>query len=533
MLMRTHYAAWLASCVLIAAATASHGEAFSDLKQSAVNYAQARLAPRQACAQLADYKGTEILQLAAREVPAADGVPAHCRVSGVIEPEVAFEVNLPAKWNGRFYMIGNGGHAGESFDEPGRVAQRGAALKQGFAFASTNTGHDARREPGGSFGYNNPQKLVDFAYRGVHLTALNSKRIANAYYGEPVSHAYWNACSTGGRQGLMEAQRFWDDFNGIIAGSPVLDFGGKTISGIWNGQAQLQAPITPDKLKVVADSLYAKCDAVDGLADGIIDDPRRCNFDPARDVPQCRGTANDASCITPAQAGTLKKIYGGVVSQGKPYFPGFSPGAEIVARRPTGAPASGWLGALVGIEGKPPFDLSISDGTMKYLVFPIDDPNYDWRRFDFDKDTGQLDGMRALTDATNPDLARFRKRGGKILMYFGWADPLLPPLMGVNYYERAVQANGPDTTDFLRLFMVPGMFHCRGGVGPDEFDAVTSIVNWVEQGRAPQQIVARKFVDGKLQRSRPLCPYPQVARYLGKGSIDEAKNFSCVMPEGL
>jgi hypothetical protein len=516
----------LLGCACAAAAGAQN---FADLKQSAVNYAVGRLTPVMDCTALAGYTGTEIIRLEGRRIAAIDGVPAHCRVSGVIAPEIEFELNLPARWNGRFYMIGNGGMAGESPDEPERAALRAAALRHAFAMASTNTGHDRVRQPLASFGRDDPQKLVDYAYRGVHLTALNSKRIANAYYGERVSYAYWNGCSTGGRQGLMEAQRFWDDFQGVIAGAPVLDFGGKTIGGLWDAQAQQQAPLTVDALGLIADRVYAKCDALDGLTDGLIDDPRRCDFDPERDVPLCAGAAAGPDCITSGQAAALRKMYGGVVSRGKPYFPGFPPGGEIAAPGPAGT-APGWLGTLVARGDAKTIDLAYAEATMQYLTYPLDRPDFDWRRFDFDRDTRELDGLRALADATNPDLARFRRRGGKILMYFGWAETLLPPQMGIDYYERASASNGPDTPEFFRLFMVPGMFHCRGGVGPNQFDPVTAIVNWVEKGVAPRSLVARQFDAQALRRSRPLCPYPQVARYRGSGSVDEAQNFSCVAP---
>ncbi|MEP7314888.1 MAG: tannase/feruloyl esterase family alpha/beta hydrolase, partial [Pseudomonadota bacterium] len=226
--------------VLVAASTASTpvaAQAFSESQRSAINYSVATIEPQQTCEQVARHSGGEISYLKPRSVAAADGVPAHCRLTGMFTPEVAFEVNLPANWNGRFYMFGNGGHAGEGLDDPGRAAQRATALKSGFAVAQTNTGHDARSEPGASFGYNNQQKLVDYAFRAVNLTASTAKVLAQEYYDRPVKYSYWNACSTGGRQGLMEAQRFPQDFDGVIAGAPVLDFGGKTVSGLWNGKA--------------------------------------------------------------------------------------------------------------------------------------------------------------------------------------------------------------------------------------------------------------------------------------------------------
>ena len=264
-----------------------HGQAFTELKSSLVDYSKADLAPRKACETLGTFKAKDIAQIAAATVPAAGAIPSHCRVTGVLSPEIAFEVSLPAKWNGRFYMIGNGGHAGENLEDAGRVTQRNDALRLGFAFAQTNTGHDSRKEAGATFVLSNPQKAIDYAYRAVHLTATTAKDITRDYYGRPVSYAYWNSCSNGGRQGLIEAQRFPDDFDGIVANAPWVDQTGFTIGAMWNQKALSQVSLTPAKLAFVADRVMAKCDAIDGLKDGLIDDPRKCAFDPSRDVPAC------------------------------------------------------------------------------------------------------------------------------------------------------------------------------------------------------------------------------------------------------
>ena len=221
-----------------------------------------------------------------RTVPAADGVPEHCRVSGMIQPEIRFELNLPTKWNRRFYMHGNGGFAGEAPEFGSRPMIRANALKQGFAVAQTNTGHDATAEPLASFAVSY-QKRVDYAFRAVHMTAVEAKRIAAAYYGRAASYSYWDGCSTGGRQGLISAQRFPHDFDGIVAGAPVLNFVDTVTQSLMNGLALVETPVPVAKMKLVSDAVYARCDAKDGLKDGLIDDPRRCDFDPARDVAQC------------------------------------------------------------------------------------------------------------------------------------------------------------------------------------------------------------------------------------------------------
>jgi len=234
-------------------------QAFADQKTALVDYSKADTEPRKACEALGKFKSKEIAQIRAAMMLTDAVAPAHCRVTGLLSPEIAFEVSLPAKWNGRFYMIGNGGHAGEAMDDPGRVAQRNQALQLGFAFAQTNTGHDARKEPGATFVLSNPQKAIDYAYRAVHLTATTTKDITKAYYGKAVSRAYWNSCSNGGRQGLIEAERFPADFDGIVANAPWVDQTGFTIGAMWNQKALSAAPVTPAKLALVADKVMAKC----------------------------------------------------------------------------------------------------------------------------------------------------------------------------------------------------------------------------------------------------------------------------------
>lgn len=507
------------------------GQPFANAAASAAGYTVTDTSPQKACENLAGVKVADAVWMQARLVPAAGEAPQHCRVSGVIAPEVAFEVNLPDRWNRRFYMIGNGGLAGEGLDDPGRAAQRSQALAHGFVMAQTNTGHDARKEPSGTFVLSNPQKAVDYAYRAVHVTAVAAKQIAADYYGRPVAYSYWNSCSNGGRQGLIEAQRYPEDFDGIVANAPWVDQTGFTIGAMWNQRAITEAPVPVAKLNLVAERVMAVCDGVDGLIDGLIDDPRACRFDPARDVPACRPGTDGTDCLTAAEAGTLRNIYGGVTSQGRPFFPGFEVGSEAVVTGPTGALASGWTNLI--IPARPdarPADFNLAEGVMKYLVFDQPRPDYDFMTFDFDRDTGLLERWGRLANANNPDLSAFRARGGRLIMTYGWADAILQPMMGVDYYERAVDSNGPGTRDFFRLFMAPGMAHCGGGIGPDRYDAVTAVIDWVEKGTAPDSLLASKVADGKVVRTRPLCPYPQVARYRGQGSIDEAANFTCQAP---
>jgi hypothetical protein len=517
-----------AMAVSSAPVTAQNGSQFRDWKASALPDAvQAK--PR-ACAPLVALTGYEFSVTTATIVPASSDTPVHCRVSGQIQPEIRFEVSLPGVWNGRLYMFGNGGYGGEALDAGGRVATTRRALARGFAVAQMNTGHDAAVEPLGTFAVSS-QKLLDYAYRGVHVTALTAKKILQTYYDGALRHSYFDGCSTGGRQGLISAQRFPDDFDGIVVGAPVLDFSGTMIGYGAIHRALGAAPIAAAKLKLLADVVYAKCDASDGVTDGLIDDPRRCAFKPSTDLPPCPNDADGTNCFTTGQLRSLETIYGGVKRNGADFFPGWPVGAEIAGTGPGGTLPSGWMPFLVGPPNNPrAVGMSFGETFFKYMAFGRPNPSYDWLTFNIDADLDKLQGARSVLDATDPDLSRFKARGGKIVSYFGWADGALNPLMGVNYYESVRQTMGPSTADFYRMFMVPGMFHCAGGIGVSTFDALTPLVDWVEKGTAPPFILGSRLVDGKPVRTRPLCPYPEIAKYKGSGSVDDAANFACAKP---
>jgi len=510
----------LCSGLLLAPLLAT-AQPFANAGSAASGYADTSFVPSTTCAELEAISLPDLVRIAAVSMPAEGDVPAHCRVRGMLDPEIAFEVNLPARWNGRFYMIGNGGLAGERADDARRAAERAAALSHGFAIASTNTGHDAQTEPSGTFVLNSPQKATDYAFRAVHLTAVTTKAITSVYYAQPPSYSYWNSCSNGGRQGLIEAQRYPTDFDGIIANAPWVDQTGFTLGAVWNQQVLTETPLSAAKIELVADYLMAQCDATDGLTDGLIDDPRNCNFDLARDVPSCPAGTDSSTCLTPAQATAMQKIYDGPSSGGVSIFPGFKLGSEQ---------AGGWMNLIApATPDAKPADFNLAEGILRYLVFDPPRPDYDFRDFDFSRDVELLDRWGLIADAKNIDLAAFRERGGKLIITYGWADAILQPEMGIDYYERAVTANGPDGDEFMRLFMVPGMAHCGGGIGPDQYDAVSAIVDWVETETAPDRMVAKKIVDGETTRSRPLCPYPQVAR-LRSGDPNDAANFRCRNP---
>ena len=485
--------------------------------------------PAMACPELRGLTSADLYVIAARVIPASTSAPEHCRVSLMVPPEINIEVNLPAAWNRRLYMFGNGGWAGESFEAANRVANRATGLRAGFVTAATDTGHSAANEPGASFA-SNRQKLLDFAFRSLHMTAETAKLIARTYYGLSPAKSYYDGCSQGGRQGLILAQRFPNDFDGIIAGAPALNNTGTMLSRAYWMQGLAANPFPSAKLGLLATKVYEQCDAKDGLKDGVIDDPRRCDFKAARDLPKCAEGTDTAECFTAAQIQAVDRIHSDVMSAGKRLFPGFPVGAEVAG--PNGQ--SGWIGQQIDGPNGPGAWTSFGQNFLRYLMpagkAPGTDTSQPFARFDIDKDPAKIEDLHLMLDATDTDLSAFRRRGGKLIMYFGWADPQLNPQMGVEYYEQVAEKTGASTNDFYRLFMVPGMFHCGGGVGTSTFDTATQLVKWVESGAAPERIEASRVVQGKVVRTRPLCVYPQVARYKGSGSIDESANFSCMKP---
>ena len=492
---------------------------------SQVPYTRTTETAKHPCASLISQTTHDYSIISADSIAATDEAPEHCRVRGAIPPEIMFEVNLPTRWNRRLLMTGNGGYAGTPVDAPNRVAAKNRAVSMGFASAYTDTGHDRTVEPLGTFAYNNRQKEIDYSFRAVHLTIQTAKELAAAYYDQRAAYSYWQGCSTGGRQGLMSAQRFPEDFDGIVSGAPVLNFTDIQIWGAWNAQAMSEAPISLEKIGIVADAVYDRCDRLDGVEDGLLDDPRACDFEPRKHLPICNADAS-GRCLTDREVSALEKIYGGVMSGGKVLFPGLPLGAEA-APRSGPRQVSGWNGWLINENG-PSRQQVYAETFFQYLAFNQDDPNYDWRTFDYDEDPDKMGFIRSILDASNPDLSGFRDADGKMLMYFGWADPALNPMMGVNYYEDVLETIGPETTEFYRLFMVPGMFHCAGGLGVSQADYLGALVDWVEAGKAPERLEAARVIRGKTEMTRPLCPYPQVAKYKGAGDVNDAANFSCV-----
>ena len=437
---------------------------------------------------------------------------AFCRVAATLTPtsdsDIKIEVWMPAAgWNGKFQGVGNGGWAGV-ISYPALAE----ALGRGYAAASTDTGHASE---GGSFALGHPEKFTDFAWRAVHEMTVAAKSIIDAFYGSRPRRSYWNGCSTGGRQGLMEAQRFPLDYDGIIAGASANPRTQLNAAGIAMHQALRRNPasaIPAAQYAMIHDAVLDACDGIDGLKDRLIQDPTRCEFDPK--VLACRGDDDPKSCLTPPQVEAVRTIVSPVKTRS---------GVEISSRREPGSEL-GW-GFFFGGQDPPPL---VAD-SFKYIVFK--DPNWDWRTFDLEHDLARAEAAGELkaADAIDPNLSAFAARGGKLLMYHGWSDALVAPGASINYYNRVLAAIGGagKTSEWIRLFMLPGMGHCRGGDGPNTFDAIGTLDEWLEAGRAPDRIIATHLTAGTPDRTRPLCPYPQLAVYRGSGSMDEAANFIC------
>lgn len=456
----------------------------------------------------------------AQVVPASDDLPEYCNVDGVISPAVGFEVRLPTDWNQKLYVVGDGGFAGYIETDTTN------GLVRGYATASTDTGHEADALDA-SWALDNRPAEIDYGYRAVHVTVGVARTIIAAYYGRAPRLSYFDGCSNGGRQGLKEAQEYPDDFNGIADGAPALDFTGTVGLGAnWNMQALHSTPdsslLPLEKVAVIGAAVLASCDAVDGLTDGLIDDPRRCSFDP--DILRCLG-GDAPDCLTGRQLRALKQIYAG---------PANSSGTQLFPGLPVGAETPDWGIWLISTPDAPAVEFTFQDQFLRYLAFRVDDPNFDWSTFNFDTDPQRLQFMARILNATNPNLSAFRNAGGKLLLYHGWSDPIIPATRTIDYYQdvrRKLGLSLQKTKQFARLFMAPGMSHCGGGTGPSAFDYFTALEGWVEHGIAPDSMVAYHFDEfGNVDRSRPLCAYPQVARYIGTGSIDDAASFRCVEP---
>jgi Tannase and feruloyl esterase len=549
-LLRDRSIALCCSIVALIAAILLLSSKVSLLQPSAIAQAPLQSAPANPCSALTQRDFAAIpdaptVLFSAQVVPAKAQSPEYCEVKGYVTPQIQFEVRLPTQnWNRRYLQVGCGGYCGSLRASP----EATTALDRNFAVAFDNSGHVGGGIGAASalWGLDQPQLRADFGYRSEHVTALAAKAIATAFYGKSPSYAYFQGCSNGGRQALMSAQRYPNDFNGIIAGAPAAiqaPLNGEYET--WNARANQDErgnPILPvDKLALIHKAAISNCDGKDGLVDGQITDPKVCTFKP--ESLRCSNDRERANCLTTAQIAVVKKIYGGAVDrQGRLLYPGSQTiGSEL-----------GWAGSSIGTKGMPPFAAEISNSYLKYLAFPKSPPpSLSYRDWQFTREGfDRLRPLGKVYNATNPNLKAFRDRGGKLILYHGWADPAIPPQGTIAYYRAVRDTMGGLTKvqSFARLFMLPGMYHCQGGTSPSRMDWLTPIVAWVEQGTPPTKIIASQTAgdaasggfsnptegstanNTKIVRTRPIFPYPMQARYNGKGSVDEAANFVGVMP---
>jgi len=442
-------------------------------------------------------------------------LPAYCRVALVLAPSgdsnIESEVWLPVEnWNGKLQVVGNGGWAG-TISFPAMAA----ALKEGYATASTDTGHRPNDGGGnGMFALGHPEKLVDFGYRALHETTVKAKSIIATMYDKGPKYSYYNGCSTGGRQGLMEATRFPEDFDGIVAGAPAnphIHLHAADIERAMRLKKDPQMQLTQAKLATLHKAVLDACDNLDGVKDGILENPEKCRFDPGTLL--CKGADSDA-CLTAQQVEAAKMIFSDIkTKKGEVIWTGFAPGGELQYTS---------LTAKIEPDSPPsPFPLD----SIRILAYQ--NPNWDWRTWDLDRDVAAADEKAGFIDVRTYDLSAFKAHGGKLLLYHGWSDPGIAAGNTVNFYKSVLSKMGAKQDNWFRLFMIPGMQHCSGGPGTDQFNKMGPIERWRESGSAPDQITAAHVTGGTVDMTRPLCPYPKSAVYSGTGSTNDAANFTC------
>ncbi len=482
-------------------------------------------------------QGSTITSVA--NVAGTNAIPAHCQVDGRIETPgnvVGFRLRLPTAWNGKFFFHGVGGFGGNVEPAaPSAIAPNNMlpALIRGYATASTDTGHQGISTDA-SWALNNPAKELDYGHRGTHAATVAAKALTARYYGSPPVRSYFAGCSNGGGQALMEAQRYPDDFDGIIAGAP--SFRDAIAARTLEYQRLLSSKenyIPASKLDLISNAVLRTCDAGDGLKDGLVSNPLACKFNP--ETLLC-AEGDGPNCLTKGQVASLKALYSGFSTKD---------GKHRTYRRPVGHEAGGWQSWILGaaeptiredgrlvFTSNPPQGYRYMESGLRYLTLDRDDPTYDFWTFNFDRDVSRLEKMKQILSPADPDLRPFRASDGKLLIYHGWADPALSAFQTIAYFDQVVRTLGgkAQADEFVRLFLAPGMHHCSGGPGPNSFvaETITALEKWVDQGIAPTEILAsHRDSTGKVDRTRPLCPYPQQAVHKGSGSIDEAANFRC------
>jgi tannase/feruloyl esterase len=493
-----------------------------------------------ACAKLATDKHDDVTITEAVEQPFSErqtSIPVtqtvrlevpNCKVAGVIDGAIKFELLMPDAWNGKLIMGGGGGFVGSVQNQAQDGLSAGATpLERGYATVGTDTGHAADGLDA-SWALGNAEAKENFGHRAVHRTAEVAKKIIDDYYDKKVDRSYFVGCSRGGGQGMIAAQRYPEDFDGIVAGAPVLDWPGTAAGFIRNQQVVFPDPsdlaspvITADNRKLVGESFRDACDSLDGVGDGLVTDPRHCKFDPAS-LPRCPAEPA-AACLTEPQVEAIQTIYRGPIGGGQRLHPGFPFGGE--------ADPGGWDLWITQLQGGglPPGvpNLHYAFGTQFAKYFVYDDPNWTYANYDFATWRERSAAAAQLLNATNPDLSKFHEAGGKLIVWHGWSDSALTALSSIDYYD-SVARQDKMARDYFRMFLMPGVGHCGGGPGPDRADWITAIEQWVEQDIAPEAVVATKADDqGKAVMERPLCSYPQAAQYDDSGDKNAAASFSC------
>jgi feruloyl esterase len=467
---------------------------------------------------------------ATKFTPASGAVPAFCDVKGYVAPNDVFVLRLPARdWNGKFIQVGCGGFCGNVLAD-----SCDPLLARGYACIATDMGHTSTGIDA-KWAYDNTPAEIEFAYRSAHVVTLAGKAMTEAFYGKAPVHSYFVGCSTGGREGMVEAERFPWDYDGIISGAPVINETGDAMAVLWNvvslSDAQGHPLLTAAQIRGVHAAAVARCDRDDGVADGLIGDPRRCGFDPAE--LQCTASRTDA-CLTPAQVAAVRKVYGGPVnSRGeKLYTGGALPGSEL-----------NWIGQYTSLDAGPSLFGRFMGDFFRYLAF-VPDAGPTWKPTDFnwDRDYQRLGMMESLYSGSNPDLRKFKAAGGKLMIYQGWADQSVLPLNIIDFYELAERAQGgpAPTAEFMRLYMIPGMNHCYGGEGAYSIDYLSSLEAWVEQGTPPDVLRsvhprdelpttfswgAPPLPAADVAFARPVYPYPAEPRYTGHGDASDSANY--------
>ena len=441
--------------------------------------------------------------------PAPQPIPEHCRLTMVLKPTPDSNINvelwLPTQnWNGKFLAVGNGGWAGE-IQGYGDMQE---ALRRGYATAGTDTGHSAADGQAGLFALGHPEKIVDFAYRSLHDMTVKSKKMIDVFYSKPLDYSYYKGCSTGGRMGVMAAQRYPGDYDGIIAGALANRHIHMHTAGAYRGMQLALHPelqVSEAKAKLVNDAVLNKCDT---LGEGFLTNPRTCSFDFASLA--CKAGASGDTCLSPGELTSVQTYYGGLKNK---------KGELIFSGQALGVPLPPLMAA-----NTPPNPFAFD--SIRILGFQ--NANYDWHDFDLDRDMPKVDAAAGFVDAVNPDLRAFKAAGGKLLLYAGWRDTGITPENTVLYYESVRKELGPEQGEWMRMFMVPGMGHCRGGPGVDTFDSLGALEQWREKDKAPPEIMAKNRETGM---ARPLCPYPQAAEYKGSGDLKDAANWRCAVPK--